>query len=31
MKKFSDVFGNAPSAIAHAPGRVNLLGEHTDY
>jgi galactokinase len=31
MKKFTDVFGSEPSAIAHAPGRVNLLGEHTDY
>ena len=24
-------FGTAPAAIAWAPGRVNLLGEHTDY
>jgi galactokinase len=28
---FGDRFGGAPSLIAHAPGRVNLLGEHTDY
>jgi len=24
-------FGSAPLAVAFAPGRVNLLGEHTDY
>lgn len=24
-------FGGAPAALARAPGRVNLLGEHTDY
>ena len=24
-------FGGAPAALATAPGRVNLLGEHTDY
>jgi galactokinase len=24
-------FGGAPEAVAAAPGRVNLLGEHTDY
>lgn len=24
-------FGTAPDAVAWAPGRVNLLGEHTDY
>jgi galactokinase len=23
-------FGGAPEAFASAPGRVNLLGEHTD-
>lgn len=24
-------FGQEPDVIAHAPGRVNLMGEHTDY
>jgi galactokinase len=28
---FQDLFGFAPEARAKAPGRVNLLGEHTDY
>lgn len=28
---FERVFGTAPEATAEAPGRVNLLGEHTDY
>ena len=28
---FEHVFGGAPEALADAPGRVNLLGEHTDY
>ena len=28
---FEQVFGGAPDAVADAPGRVNLLGEHTDY
>ena len=28
---FERVFGGAPEAVADAPGRVNLLGEHTDY
>lgn len=31
MSTFADVFGKAPEAGAEAPGRVNLLGEHTDY
>src|SRR4030095_14241114 len=31
MKTFADVFGTQPSVTAEAPGRVNLLGEHTDY
>ena len=31
MNGFEAVFGRAPEAIGEAPGRVNLLGEHTDY
>jgi len=29
--RFSDLFGRAPQVLASAPGRVNLIGEHTDY
>jgi galactokinase len=28
---FERVFGHAPTVVASAPGRVNLIGEHTDY
>ncbi|MBI2952996.1 MAG: galactokinase [Chloroflexi bacterium] len=28
---FTRLFGGMPDLIARAPGRVNLLGEHTDY
>lgn len=28
---FSETFGGAPLITASAPGRVNLIGEHTDY
>lgn len=28
---FVAAYGNAPKVIAFAPGRVNLIGEHTDY
>jgi galactokinase len=31
MSGFEQVFGAPPQAVAEAPGRVNLLGEHTDY
>jgi galactokinase len=31
MKSFEDLFDSRPAATAAAPGRVNLLGEHTDY
>ena len=28
---FAGLFGRAPDVVADAPGRVNLIGEHTDY
>src|SRR5260221_13552317 len=28
---FHETFGTTPRAVASAPGRVNLIGEHTDY
>jgi len=28
---FQQIFGTTPATAASAPGRVNLLGEHTDY
>jgi galactokinase len=28
---FREAFGISPSVVSEAPGRVNLLGEHTDY
>lgn len=28
---FADSFGGTPDLVARAPGRVNLIGEHTDY
>lgn len=32
LKKFDEVFGDASDAsVFFAPGRVNLIGEHTDY
>ena len=31
MNSPESFFGGAPEALASAPGRVNLLGEHTDY
>jgi galactokinase len=31
VKRFDECFGRAPEALGSAPGRVNLLGEHTDY
>src|SRR5438132_5947018 len=31
MNDFQSLFGRSPTVRAHAPGRVNLIGEHTDY
>ena len=31
VSDFSTLFGGPPHVVAEAPGRVNLIGEHTDY
>jgi len=31
VRAFEARFGEAPAFVARAPGRVNLIGEHTDY
>ncbi|TDO36442.1 galactokinase [Kribbella sp. VKM Ac-2527] len=31
MSTFVEVFGTEPDGVWQAPGRVNLIGEHTDY
>ena len=31
LNSFAAAFGGVPAVIARAPGRVNLIGEHTDY
>jgi galactokinase len=31
MPDFATLFGGPPAVTAEAPGRVNLIGEHTDY
>ncbi|MDQ2782991.1 MAG: galactokinase family protein, partial [Actinomycetota bacterium] len=30
-RTFRELFGQEPSGVWSAPGRVNLIGEHTDY
>src|SRR5580704_12081922 len=30
-QEFTKTYGHAPRWIAAAPGRVNIIGEHTDY
>src|SRR4051794_18981851 len=31
VEAFRDSYGTEPVGVWHAPGRVNLIGEHTDY
>ena len=31
LKKYLEEFNQYPEYIVQAPGRVNLIGEHTDY
>lgn len=31
QRAFERAFGRSPGAVARAPGRINLIGEHTDY
>lgn len=31
LRAFSEAFGGTPDGVWRAPGRVNLIGEHTDY
>jgi len=31
VRQFSELYGAPPASITRGPGRVNLIGEHTDY
>lgn len=31
ISTFENTFNTAPEAVCHGPGRVNLIGDHTDY
>ena len=31
LSAYRSAFGDTPAILASAPGRVNLIGEHTDY
>ena len=31
VSKFNDIFGVNPEGTFFSPGRINLIGEHTDY
>jgi len=31
QEKFTQLFGHPPSLMVQSPGRINLIGEHTDY
>ena len=31
QEKFIQLFDRAPSLLVQSPGRINLIGEHTDY
>src|SRR3954453_13003079 len=31
VDRFRQRFGSAPTVVVRAPGRVNVIGEHTDY
>ncbi|MDA4697909.1 galactokinase family protein, partial [Enterobacter hormaechei] len=30
-EKFEEVFGQTPDVVSKSPGRINIIGEHTDY
>ncbi|MDP8948687.1 MAG: galactokinase family protein, partial [Actinomycetota bacterium] len=31
VRAYAERFGDEPELVASAPGRINLIGEHTDY